>query len=541
MIINLLNQGRHLRALLAGAVMFGCATTVLAQVETATSSPTKAYASIGGSFGFAVAYTGGEVATTDLAVTYTVNTTSPVLTPNVACVSVATPAPYTSANPNQLYVLWEPAAGTYPANCGAAAGAAAMASFTGVASTLPGGKYVITVLNNASLGAANLVANDVTVCQKRTVTSITAPANFVEGAANTGFVIALDQAVVAGCGGFSVPYTVSGAAVAGKTASVAPAAACVFADGATTCNVSVTTVDNATFEGTQPLVLTVTDSAAASTYVSAGKTATTSVLDNEVAPVSSAPTISALPNATLTGGAGTVAVNVATAGVAPGSVALSCAILPGTASFTLTTGGTRSVVSPATVGANAPSIGLTCTPQLAAQTQTLTCTQTASPAPNPPNLTATITCPAAAPAAVTATTPPGALALPSYTVSSTPTSSSAALFFSTTGGASSLTCVAGGAGYSVAPVPLALTVGTSSAVTVTYTGASVGTFAGALTCTPTGPATGGPFVYQLSTTVQAAQFIGPTVQVPTIGALGLGFMSLLIAGFAGFQQRRRVK
>ena len=142
---------------------------------------------------------------------------------------------------------------------------------------------------------------------------------------------------------------------------------------------------------------------------------------------------------------------------------------------------------------------------------------------------------------MTATTPPGAVALPSYSVGTLPSSSSTALFFSTTGGASSLSCVATGTGYSVAPVPLPLAVGTSSAVTVTYTGAAVGTFAGTLTCTAAGPATGGPFVYALSTTVQPAQVIGPTVQVPTIGALGLGFMSLLIAGFAGFQQRRRVK
>jgi len=263
------------------------------------------------------------------------------------------------------------------------------------------------------------------------------------------------------------------------------------------------------------------------------------------APVPTAPTASPLVGTTLTGGTGSVPVNVATAGIAAASLGLTCTIPAGTAAFAVASGGTRNIAAPATVGANAPAIGLTCTPQAAAQTATLSCAQTATPAPTPAPtaLTATITCPAIVVVipAVTATTPPGALALPSYSVSSTPTSSSAALFFNTTGGASSLTCVAGGAGYSVAPVPLALTVGTSSAVTVTYTGASVGTFAGALTCTPTGPATGGPFVYQLSTTVQAAQVIGPTVQVPTIGALGLGFMSLLIAGFAGFQQRRRVK
>ena len=543
MITNFLTHGRRLRDLLACALLLGSASTAFAQVETATSTPTKVYASVGGSFTFGVAYTGGEVATTDLAITYTPNTTSPVVTPNAACVSVATPAPYTSANPNELYVLWEPAAGTYPANCGGAAGAAAMASFTGVASTLTGGKYTITVLNNASLGAANNAANDVTVCQKRTVASITPPANFVEGAANTGFIITLDQAVVAGCGGFSVPYTISGAAVAGKTASVTPASSCAFADGATSCTVSITTVDNATFEGTQALVLTVTDSVAASTYVSASKTATTSVLDNEVAPVATAPTVSALANVTLTGGTGTVPVNVATAGTATASVALACTIPAGTASFAVTAGGTRTINAPATVGANAPAIGLSCTPQATLQTQTLTCTQFANPAPNPANLTATITCPAASPAAVTAATPAGPVTLPSYSVSSTPTRSSTTLSFTSLGGASSVACNLTNAapGYTTTPNPLVLSAGSTGLVTVTYTGAVVGTFTGTLTCTPTAPATGGPFVYNLSTTVQAAQVIAPTVQVPTMGTFGLGLLGLLVAGLAGFMQRRRAK
>jgi hypothetical protein len=76
-------------------------------------------------------------------------------------------------------------------------------------------------------------------------------------------------------------------------------------------------------------------------------------------------------------------------------------------------------------------------------------------------------------------------------------------------------------------------------VTVTYTGTAAGTFAGSLTCTSVAPATGGPFVYSLSTTVSAIQPQGPVVSVPTVGVFGLGLMSLLLAGLAGFQQRRR--
>ena len=270
---------------------------------------------------------------------------------------------------------------------------------------------------------------------------------------------------------------------------------------------------------------------------------TTGTLTAVVAPVPTAPTISPLANATLTGGTGSVPVNVATAGIATASVALNCTIPAGTAAFAVTSGGTRTVNAPATVGANAPAIGLSCTPQATLQTATLTCTQTATPAPNPANLTATITCPAVVvvPVTISATTPPGTVTLPSYFAGPAPGTSSTGLSFNTTGGPSSLSCVASGAGYSAAPNPLNLVVGTAGTVTVTYTGTALGTFAGTLTCTSNAPATGGPFVYNLSTTVQAVPPAGPAVIVPTMGAFGLGLMGLLIAGFAGFMQRRRLK
>lgn len=513
-------------------------------VDAVTTSPTKVYAAVGDTFSFTVTLPAGNpTSDTDLLVSYTANTTSPSITPYALCIDAATPAPYNGAPPNTKYVNWSAGVGIFPSApaCGAQAGAITLATFSGVAATIPGGKYTVQVLNGFANADPNIAANDVTVCQKRTVNSVTAPANFTEGAGGN-FVITLDQAVVAGCGGFSVPYTLSGAAVAGKGA-LPLSGICTFADAATTCNAAVTTVDNTTFEGSQALVLTVTDSTATSSYVSAGKNATVTVLDNETAPVATAPTISALANATLTGGTGSVAVNVATTGTATASVALSCTIPAGTAAFAVTSGAARTINAPATVGANAPAIGLSCTPQATLQTATLSCSQTTIPAPNPAALTATITCPAVVVVvpAVTAATPPGPVTLPSYSVASTPTSSSTTLNFNTSGGASSLVCTTVGAGYSATPSSLPLTVGSTGVLTVTYTGAVVGTFTGTLTCTPTGPATGGPFVYNLSTTVQAAPVIGPTVQVPTMGTFGLGLMGLLIAGFAGFMQRRRVK
>ena len=259
--------------------------------------------------------------------------------------------------------------------------------------------------------------------------------------------------------------------------------------------------------------------------------------------VVTAPTVSPLTNATLTGGTGSVAVNVATSGANGGSLALGCSIPAGTAAFAITGGANRTITAGTALGANAPAIGLSCTPQAAAQTQTLTCTQTTNPAPNPANLTAAITCPAIVVVipAVTATTAPGPVTLPSYTVGPTPGTSSTGLSFNTTGGPASLSCVASGAGYTATPNPLNLVVGTPGTVTVTYTGTALGTFAGTLTCTPAAPATGGPFVYTLSTTVVAAAVAGPAVIVPTMGAFGLGLMSLLLAGLAGFVQRRRSK
>ncbi len=259
-----------------------------------------------------------------------------------------------------------------------------------------------------------------------------------------------------------------------------------------------------------------------------------------VAPVPTAPTVSALAGTTLVGGTGTVPVNVATAGVATGSLGLACTIPAGTAAFAVTAGGTRTITAPAVVGANAPAIGLSCTPQATAQNATLTCAQTATPAPNPPSLTATITCPAivVVTPAVLPVTAPGAVTLPAYAAGSA-SSTSTPLTFNATGGAASLSCVAAGAGYTAAPNPLSLTVGTPGTVTVTYTGTTIGTFTGTLTCTSAAPATGGPFVYNLSTTVAAAPVATPAVSVPTMGAFGLGLLSLLVAGFAGFVQRRR--
>ena len=179
----------------------------------------------------------------------------------------------------------------------------------------------------------------------------------------------------------------------------------------------------------------------------------------------------------------------------------------------------------------------------AARSATLTCQTPNATAAGATSFVVTLngTNPAPVPIVITPTTPAGNVVLPALTIGATPAFVTTGLNFSVSGGAATLTCVVAGAGYTATGSPLSLVVGTTRTLTVTYTGATAGTFTGTLTCTSTAPATGGPFVYNLSTTVQAAPAIGPTVQVPTIGAFGLGLLGLLIAGFAGWVQRRQVK
>ncbi len=263
----------------------------------------------------------------------------------------------------------------------------------------------------------------------------------------------------------------------------------------------------------------------------------TSTITCPAAPTPVAPTVSALAATTLTGGAGTVPVTVATAGVATASLALGCTIpVTGASNFLVTTGGARTLTAPATVGANAPAVGLSCVPQLSGPViATLTCTQTATPGGVLASLTAAITCPVAPTAVISAVTAPGAVTLPAYSVGVP--SSSTALSFRVAGAAGALACVATGAGYSATPNPLNLVVGTDGIVTVLYTGSTPGTFLGTLVCTSTAPAGGGPFTYNLSTTVSAAPPANNAV--PTMGAAGLGLMSLMLIGLAAFQRRRR--
>ncbi len=184
---------------------------------------------------------------------------------------------------------------------------------------------------------------------------------------------------------------------------------------------------------------------------------------------------------------------------------------------------------------SAGTINLSCTRAAAAATGSLSCTETSTPGAAATR-TWVLTCPAATVAAtVTPTTASGAVSpLPSYNLPAG--SSNRGFVFSTTGANTALTCgITGGKGFVVAPVPLNLVVGTPGTVTVTFTGSTVGTFAGTLTCNTTGNAQ--TFTYPISVVV--GPIVVPVIPVPTLSLMG---SLLLLAGFLGlgmFMANRR--
>ena len=438
--------------------------------------------------------------------------------------------------------------------------------------------------------------------------------------------------------------------------------------GGTICNLTAVNIAAAAPIG--PITLTIAKGAGSGCSNAMGATANCVYNNGTVTVVggSVAPTLNPLTTpVTLTGGVGSVPVSVATAGTAGGSLGLACTIPPtGASAFAITTGANRTITGPAALGANAPAIGLSCVPGVAAVSATLSCARTPTPAAALPALTSEVTCPqggptitpnllggtaatpstltiantsvppqpvgtvinitgltvtgagfvapntgswgaciysadaappagttsdptaftagpqlvfnatnntvaqpqvigatrragqvsaiatcpvlpvgtapaatanvyrlvlaAGAPVAagtITAVTAPGAVTLPGYTLPIG--SSSTVLNFNITGANGSLACVPTGAGYTAAPNPRDLVVGTAGGVTVTYTGNTAGTFVGTLTCTAVAPSTGGPFVYTLSTTVTGV-VLADTIAVPTLGNISL---MLLIAGFLG--------
>ncbi len=196
--------------------------------------------------------------------------------------------------------------------------------------------------NNNSAGATNDVANDVTVCQKTTVASVTAPADAFEGTAQT-FTVNFAAAVPAGCGGFAIPVALSGTATAAPDNVAITTNNCSnVADGQASCTVVVQGTDDNAADGTKIATLTVTDSTAASVYVSTGKSANANVLDNEI----SASVVATTASASETGPVNGV-FTFSRGGATTASLNLTSAI-SGTATYTTDysiTAGTCTIVS----------------------------------------------------------------------------------------------------------------------------------------------------------------------------------------------------
>lgn len=260
-------------------------------------------------------------------------------------------------------------------------------------------------------------------------------------------------------------------------------------------------------------------------------------------PTNTAPTLAYTPTTAAgvtfpAGAAGAATSSIAIAGTGAagtGSTVVSgCAITgAGAASFgaVTTTPANGTFNTTTTTG----SIDLSCTRAAAAATASLSCTETSTPGAAATRTWA-LTCPAATAAAtVTPTTASGtASPLPSYNL---PTGSSSRGFVFTAAGApTTLTCsIASAKNFVVSPASLPLAVGVPGTVTVTYTGSTVGTFIGTLTCTTTGNAQ--TFTYPISVVVGPAP--APLTAVPT---LSLFSSLMLLAGFLGlgmFMANRR--
>jgi hypothetical protein len=186
-------------------------------------------------------------------------------------------------------------------------------------------------------------------------------------------------------------------------------------------------------------------------------------------------------------------------------------------------------------GANA-TLAIACNnTTAAATTQTLTITHNGGAAGAASPVTHAITC--AAPVvgtSITAGTASGtAQGFGSFTVGGTVPAARPLAFTAT--GAGAMTCALGGTNptsFTVTPATLNFAAGALTQTTNVgvAAGLAVGTYNATLTCTPTAPATGGPFTYPLSVTVAPVAPVANVVQAPSLNFFG---GMLLIAGFLG--------
>ncbi len=234
---------------------------------------------------------------------------------------------------------------------------------------------------------------------------------------------------------------------------------------------------------------------------------------------------------------GSVPVNVDSAGVATASLALTCTIpATGASAFAVTSGGSRTINAPATVGPNAPDIGVSCVRQAAAVSATLSCAQNATPDPDPAALTAMVTCPAGIVASNYSSNP-----APGGTINATGTTGDTVvgtLAVSNAAGTAPLNvsnCMVSAGFTLTTAMPLVIPAGASSSVSFTCVAPAPGvTNAGTLTCDHDAPNVASPVTYVLACN-------GVSGVIPTMGNAGkILLVSLMIGlGLLGMALRRQ--
>ncbi len=334
-------------------------------------------------------------------------------------------------------------------------------------------------------------------------------------------------------GGFSVAITPPAASGRYTTSCASPI---TIAAGQTQATCSVTATPN-TVPGDGSVTATTTVLAGTGYAVGSPPSASVSINDDDVAPsVSVAATPPTLSNGT--GGSSTYTFTASAVAPVGG---LSVTFTPPAASALYTT----TCVSPIVI---------------AATTTTRTCTVTAvTPATTNATATATVTITGGSAATYSIGTPSAASvvvtsAVPTVTVSASPTSlANAAGNVSTVTFTASSAAPAGGLSVPFTP-PATSAFYTTTCVSPIVIAAGTLTATCTITAAPTKPTTGGSAVatatllagpgFIIGTQGSASVQVGfvppePLVAVPTMSAVSLGLMSLLIFGFVAFGQRRR--
>ena len=242
------------------------------------------------------------------------------------------------------------------ATCGSQTATFTIATYGATVTALTGGSTTLAI-TGATAGATTPV--NFVVCGKTTVSSVTPPSDPTEGG-TANFTVNF-AAVATGCGGFAIPVSLSGPAVAGKSAAIGSNTCTNIADGATSCTVGVTTAQNTTIDGNMLATLTVTDSTATSNYVSAGRSASVNVLDDEVGASVAATTAAASETGPVNGVLTFTRTGATTATQALTSTITGTA-LPASGNFSFTAGSCLAVSYAApTLSLTVPSGSASCT------------------------------------------------------------------------------------------------------------------------------------------------------------------------------------